>query len=51
MNSRGGPLMVGTITQIGIASYVGDYSCDQLQIFTRVSTFVENGWIAGKLEN
>lgn len=48
----GGPIMAGT-TQIGISSFVqaeaGLPRCERGAVFTRVSTYVTNGWIAANM--
>jgi secreted trypsin-like serine protease len=44
---RGGPVIVGG-TQIGIKSY-GDGKCEEAAIYTRISAYVNSGWIDDKI--
>lgn len=52
LGDSGGPIMAGT-TQIGISSFVqaeaGLPRCERGAVFTRVSTYVTNGWIAANM--
>ncbi|KAI9559033.1 hypothetical protein GHT06_015822 [Daphnia sinensis] len=54
LGDYGGPILVGGV-QVGISSYVkvfsGKPACERGAVFTRLSTYVNNGWIVENMLN